>query len=254
MADQSISLFQSGPLKSRRDGFRSLQHHHRTEKFNSLTSPARKQPVVPMAGMGDSLFLCQGLSKSIIVWTVGHLLGFKAGSEGREREGGSNLLLLLLPPPLLPFEIVWLKHPLPGCLWERGHARLSPSAHFADSRWHLGSGGTSASLCQPCHSLSRFRRGRCHPGSRTWLCLPPAGSARAAPAPGRAGAAEQPQPSRSRRRPARQRGGLPWAPASFLLPHTRHTLLPPLPPAAAKLPPSPALGCVVHSFPNTAAR
>lgn len=110
MADQSINLFQSGPLRNPEEmAFRSassLQHHHRTEKFNSLTSPTCKQPVVPMSGMGDSLFLCQWLSKSIIVWTVGHLLGFKAGSKGREREGGSNLLLLLLPPPLLLFEIV----------------------------------------------------------------------------------------------------------------------------------------------------
>lgn len=51
--------------------------------------------------MGDLPFLCQWLSKSIIVWTAGHLLGFKAGSKGREHEGGSNLLLLLLLLQLL---------------------------------------------------------------------------------------------------------------------------------------------------------
>lgn len=119
MADQSINLFQSGPLRNPEEMvFRSassLQHHHRTEKFNSLTSPVCKQPVVPVSGIGDLSFLCQWLSKSIIVWTAGHLLGFKARSKGREQEGGSNLLLLLL---LLLRS--WLKHPFLGWLWERG--------------------------------------------------------------------------------------------------------------------------------------
>lgn len=113
MADQSINLFQSGLLRNPEEMvFRSassLKHHYRTEKFNSLTSPTCKQPVVPVSGMGDLPFLCQWLSKSIIVWMVGHLLGFKAGSKGREQERGSNLLLLLLLPLLLLlllFEIV----------------------------------------------------------------------------------------------------------------------------------------------------
>lgn len=42
------------------------------------------------------LFFVGGSAKSIIVWMVGRLLGFKAGSKGREQEGGSNLLSLLL--------------------------------------------------------------------------------------------------------------------------------------------------------------
>lgn len=153
-------------------------------------------------------------------------LGLKRGRKGGSERGGAICCCCCCRRRCCCLKS-WLKHPLPGCLWERGRARVSPSADFADSRWHLGFGDTSASLCQPCHSLSRFCRGRCHPGSRTRLCLPSAGSARAAPAPGRAEAAEQPQPGRSRRRPARQRGGLPWAPASFLLPHTHTRCCPP---------------------------
>lgn len=132
MADQSINLFQSGPLRNPEEmAFRSassLQHHHRTEKFNSLTSPTCKQPLVPVSGMGDLPFLCQWLSKSIIVWTVGHLLGFKAGSKGREQERGSNLLLLLLLQLLLlPFEIVAKTSPPRLALRTRARTGLSLS-------------------------------------------------------------------------------------------------------------------------------
>lgn len=83
--------------------------------------------------MGDLPFLCQWLSKSIIVWTVGHLLGFKAGSKGREQERGSNLLLLLLLQLLLlllllpPFEIVAKTSPPRLALRTRARTGLSLS-------------------------------------------------------------------------------------------------------------------------------
>lgn len=121
----------------------------------------------------------------------------------------------------------WLKHPLLGWLWERGHARVPPSADFADSRWHLGFGDTSASPYQARHSLSRFCRGRCHAG-----CLRSPGSL---PAPGRA----EPRQHRS---PARQSGGLPWAPASSCHTHTRCR-----PPRKASSVPGAAMCCAQFS-------
>lgn len=212
MADQSINLFQSGLLRNPEEmAFRSassLKHHYRTEKFNSLSSPTCKQPVVPVSGTGVWPFLCQWLSKSIIVCMVGHLLGFKAGSKGREQDGGAICCCCCCCRCYCCCCCClksWLKHPLPGWLWERGHARVSPSADLADSHWHLGFGDTSASLCQPCHSLSCFCRRRCHPGSRTSRCLPSPARPGSAPAASRLqaehGRREQPQPGRSRRRP-----------------------------------------------------
>lgn len=70
---------------------------HRTEKFNSQRPPARKAagyPGVRNGGLASSFV--SGSAKASSPGRWGRLGGFKAGSEGREQEGGSNLLLLLL--------------------------------------------------------------------------------------------------------------------------------------------------------------
>lgn len=237
MADQSINLFQSGPLRNPEEmAFRSassLQHHHRTEKFNSLTSPTCKQPVVPVSGMGDLPFLCQWLSKSIIVWTAGHLLGFKAGSKGREHEGGSNLLLLLLLLQLLLlllllFEIVVKTSPPRLALGMRARTGLSLSRLRRQSlaswlRRHLGFSlpalpftrlllSSALSSRQPNVALPSL------PGAPGQLRQPPGSG------PGRGGGSSRSPAGAAAGRapPARQRGEQPSAPASFFHTHT-HT-------------------------------
>lgn len=250
MADQFINLFQSGPFRNPEEmAFRSagsLQHDHRTEKFSSLTSPTCKQPVVPVLGIADLSCLCQWLSKSIIVWTAGHLLGFKAGSKGREQDGGSNLLLLLpllleiavkASPPGLALGTRARSGPSlsrlrrqPLASWLRRHLSFSPPA----SPFTLPLLWWAMSCGQPSAALPAL------PGQL--------------PAPGRAEPRQHRSPAGAALRPLGSAGGCP-GPRHPPATHTHtHTLLPPLPPAAEKLPPSPALRCVVHSFPNTAAR
>lgn len=105
----------------------SDQQAHHSIITGQKSSTARDLPLASsrVSGLQERvtcLFFCQRLSESIIVWTVGRLLGFKAGSKGREQEGGAICCCCCR----CCFKS-WLKHNLLGWIWNRRHAQVSLS-------------------------------------------------------------------------------------------------------------------------------